>query len=383
MADFHTLDPETEFLASNQQTGNEWELFKENVRPLKRGRNIRLLNEALKSQTDNQLRKSLVENRRKLIEAIDKYEGEDPLQPWLECIKWVQESFPSGGDCSGLVVIYEQCVRTFWHTDRYKDDLRYLRVWLEYAENCADAEIIYNFLHANKIGQTHAVYYISYATHMESKNKLKSANDIFSLGIARKVQPMEKLEGAYKKFLSCSMRKPRTADEDPTENYLPVRSFGTVLARGEARKHTAESSDLARKKLKLDRAHSAPLSIYKDKNDGPAQSNQPELPKTDIRSWYTLGTRAERNKENTAIPRKWSSNKIPQRPVYRTGAANASACIEVFVDEECAEVQKKANECGKSSMLHLRQGDSQNLMKETELLKENPLRNFPPNSLPR
>ena len=48
------------------------------------------------------------------------------------CIKWVQEAYPSGGNSSGLVVIYEQCVRTFWHSERYKDDLRYLKVWLEY-----------------------------------------------------------------------------------------------------------------------------------------------------------------------------------------------------------------------------------------------------------
>lgn len=51
---------------------------------------------------------------------------------FARCIKWVQEAFPMGGDYSGLVVIYEQCVRTFWHSDRYKDDLRYLKVWLEY-----------------------------------------------------------------------------------------------------------------------------------------------------------------------------------------------------------------------------------------------------------
>lgn len=48
------------------------------------------------------------------------------------CIKWVQEAFPPGGECSGLLVIYEQCVRKFWHSERYKDDLRYLKVWLEY-----------------------------------------------------------------------------------------------------------------------------------------------------------------------------------------------------------------------------------------------------------
>ncbi|XP_042509602.1 mitotic spindle checkpoint protein BUBR1-like [Macadamia integrifolia] len=185
MEELQNLDPETAFLASNQQTGNEWELFKENVKPLKRGRNISLLNNALKSQSDTRLRKSLLENRRRLIKAIDEYQGDDPLQPWLECIKWVQESYPTGGDSSGIVVILEQCVRTFWHTDIYKEDLRYLKVWLEYAENCADAEVIYSFLDANKIGQTHSLYYTSYALHMESKNKIKSANDIFNLGISR------------------------------------------------------------------------------------------------------------------------------------------------------------------------------------------------------
>lgn len=57
-------DPEAEFLNSKQETGFEWELFKENVRPLKRGRNVGILNHALKSHSDHQLRKDLVEKRR-------------------------------------------------------------------------------------------------------------------------------------------------------------------------------------------------------------------------------------------------------------------------------------------------------------------------------
>ena len=48
------------------------------------------------------------------------------------CYRLNLRAYPSGGDSSGLVVIYEQCVRTFWHSERYRDDLRYLKVWLEY-----------------------------------------------------------------------------------------------------------------------------------------------------------------------------------------------------------------------------------------------------------
>uniref|UniRef100_A0A5B7CA53 Putative mitotic spindle checkpoint protein BUBR1 n=1 Tax=Davidia involucrata TaxID=16924 RepID=A0A5B7CA53_DAVIN len=383
MENLQVLDPETEFLSTKQETGNEWELFKENVRPLKRGRNVRLLNNALKSQTDNQLKKSLIENRRRLIEAIDDYKGDDPLQPWIECIKWVQEAFPPGGDYSGLVVIYEQCVRSFWHEDRYKDDLRYLKVWLEYAENCVDAEVIYKFLDANKIGQTHSIFFISYALHMESKSRIKTANDIFDRGISRNAQPIEKLKAAYKKFLSRSITKLKGTDEDLTENCLPVRSFGTVLARGETRNRTTESSDLARKKLKQERTCGAPLSIYKDTNTNITLCNQSELSRTDLKSWHTLGARAERNKENNAIPTKWTSNKIPQRTGHRIGGATASACIEVFVDEECTETHRVGGDGGKSSTLRLGHGDGQDIKKETQLLRENPLRNFPPNCLPR
>ncbi|KAL6573391.1 hypothetical protein OROHE_001850 [Orobanche hederae] len=44
---------------------------------------------------------------------------------------------------------------------------------------------------------------------------------------------------------------------------------------------------------------------------------------------------------------------------------------------------KQENEGEKSSVLHLRLGDGRDIKKETELLRENPLRHFPPNSLPR
>ncbi|KAK8647326.1 hypothetical protein V6N13_121070 [Hibiscus sabdariffa] len=378
------MDPETEFLVSKRRTGNEWELFKENVRPLKRGRNVDLLNLSLKANSDNQLKKSLLENRKRLIEAIDEYKGDDPLQPWLDCIKWVQESFPPGGDFSGLVLIYEQCVRAFWHSDSYKDDLRYLKIWLEYAEHCSDAEVIYSFLDANDIGKTHSAFYIAYALHMESKSKMKTANDILNLGISSNAQPVEKLRDAYKKFLARSMRGPKAAEEELNDDDLPNRSFGTVLARGERQRQTSRTFELGRNKLKQDnhRVQRAPLSIYNDNNMDVMRGHHTK-PSTDSNSWHNLGGRAERNKENNAVPAKWTSYKIPQRPVPRTTGTVPSAHIEVFVDEECAEKPKTQDEKDRTSSLQLRELDGRNIKKETELLRENPLRNFPSNSLPR
>ncbi|KAJ6731246.1 MITOTIC CHECKPOINT SERINE/THREONINE-PROTEIN KINASE BUB1 [Salix viminalis] len=379
------MDPETEFLASKQETGNEWELFKENVRPLKRGRNVGLLNQALKSHSsDLQLKKSLLDTRRKLIQAIDEYEGDDPLLPWIECIKWVQEAFPQGGDSSGLILIYEQCVRVFWHSDLYKDDPRFLKVWLEYAENCVDAEVIYSFLDANEIGKSQSAYYLAYALHMESKSKMKIANDTFNLGISRVAQPIEKLKDAYRKFLIRSMRKPKIVEDDCGESDLPVRSFGTVLSSADSRRRNMERSELANKQMKPDRTQKIPLSIFKDKtNIDTMPGHQAGKAKPELNPWSTLGARGERNKENSAVPTKWTTYEIPQRPGTRTGGVTASASIEVFVDEECSKMVRAHDRDGKSSTLKFRQGDSLDIKKETDLLRENPLRNFPPRSLPR
>lgn len=102
---------------------------------------------------------------------------------------------------------------------------------------CDDAEVVYSFLDTNKIGEIHSIFYISYATHMESKNKIKTANDIYECGIARyacylytfhliiclflssyilfyyrNAQPIEKLKSAYKKFFVRSMSRPKAIE---------------------------------------------------------------------------------------------------------------------------------------------------------------------------
>lgn len=62
-------DPETAFLQQMDggvATGGgfEWEMYKENVRPLKGGRDVKLLNHALRSQVDRSLNASLLRTRR-------------------------------------------------------------------------------------------------------------------------------------------------------------------------------------------------------------------------------------------------------------------------------------------------------------------------------
>ncbi|GJT22585.1 hypothetical protein Tco_0892522 [Tanacetum coccineum] len=50
------------------------------------------------------------------------------------------------------------------------------------AENCDNAGIVYSFLDSNKIGETHSVFYIAYASHLESRSKLQMK---YTTGISR------------------------------------------------------------------------------------------------------------------------------------------------------------------------------------------------------
>ncbi|WZY94990.1 hypothetical protein YC2023_067319 [Brassica napus] len=48
---------------------------------------------------------------------------------------------------------------------------------------------------------------------MEYKGKVKTANEIFNLGISRNAKPVEKLNDAYKKFMVRTMRRTKTVDD--------------------------------------------------------------------------------------------------------------------------------------------------------------------------
>jgi hypothetical protein len=47
-------------------------------------------------------------------------------------ITWTQTHYPAGGPASQLLATLESCTRELLSVARYKDDIRYLRVWVQY-----------------------------------------------------------------------------------------------------------------------------------------------------------------------------------------------------------------------------------------------------------
>ena len=47
-------------------------------------------------------------------------------------IKWTQATFKAGGHQAELTPLLERCTRELQSDERYKNDLRYLRLWIQY-----------------------------------------------------------------------------------------------------------------------------------------------------------------------------------------------------------------------------------------------------------
>ncbi|XP_057517666.1 uncharacterized protein LOC130798622 isoform X2 [Amaranthus tricolor] len=94
-----------------------------------------------------------------------------------------------------------------------------------------------------------------------------------------------------------------------------------------------EVSEIARKSNKGIRAERIPLSVYLAKNMENNSGYQVDLIKVDSKSYDSLVTQKDRNKENKAILSKWTTYK---RPGSRLGRVTTPT-VEVFVDEECEQ----------------------------------------------
>jgi len=61
---------------------------------------------------------------------IKDYTGDDPLANWLEYCKWIDNHYPS--DTRKIFTILERCTREFKDQKKYRNDIRYMRIWIRY-----------------------------------------------------------------------------------------------------------------------------------------------------------------------------------------------------------------------------------------------------------
>eukprot|EP01018_Ginkgo_biloba_P004774 Gb_15965 [translate_table: standard] len=120
-----------------------------------------------------------------LIKATKTYVGKDPLLPWLQGISKIKEVLPPQIAKQKLPRFIEKCTQTFQDDKRYRNDLRYLQLWIHLLEFVPNREEVLFVMEQKKIGMKHALYYQAYALHYEKVKKFTAAEAMYKLGIER------------------------------------------------------------------------------------------------------------------------------------------------------------------------------------------------------
>ncbi|KAA8524345.1 hypothetical protein F0562_010768 [Nyssa sinensis] len=141
---------------------------------------------------------------------------DDPLLPWLWSIKKAIDD-PNLAQSNGtdLHNLLSNCTRNFKNEGRYRNDVRFLKIWFLYMEFSQDFESIFGELEQYKICITRSLLYESYALFLEAKGRLTDALLVYQLGISRNAEPLERLNKAQALFRdrmfeivnACSLKK--------------------------------------------------------------------------------------------------------------------------------------------------------------------------------
>ncbi|XP_011057313.1 PREDICTED: uncharacterized protein LOC105147766 isoform X2 [Acromyrmex echinatior] len=182
-------------------------LCKENIQPLRYGRNATQLGTALRAQEDVDAQQLLLQEKQMYEDAIKNYEGDDPLENWYEYILWVEQSYPKSGHESHIGRLLQQCLAIFEKDVKYHQDRRYIRLWINYISMQKNPLELYQLLHSSGIGTRVADMYRAWAFELEQIEDDKRADEVYLMGLSVHAEPFEELGHAHQNFQFAVARK--------------------------------------------------------------------------------------------------------------------------------------------------------------------------------
>nr|CAD7456386.1 unnamed protein product [Timema tahoe] len=295
---------------------------KENIQPLRHGRVVSQLETALEAQDNPIVYQELIKEQQRYEVLIRSYEGGDPLQLWGEYVSWVEQSFPQGnGRDSKYPQILEKCLTLFKDDANYKQDLRYVKLWLKYIELQANPQEVFQLVHSHGIGTQTSLFYRCWAYHFEIAKDFKHADEVYRLGCTYNAQPKEELDTARatlqmlvgQMMLGYEVQTPvpplmenRTALAKLNLAGNQTTRVGTVvLNKSPGKLRPLQPSNHRPNKQK------SPFRIFGDENAVPDMSGA----KADIKH---VPRKEEVGKENLLKPGPWTGGNRRHRPSNAT-----------------------------------------------------------------
>eukprot|EP01104_Vermistella_antarctica_P015553 TRINITY_DN512_c5_g1_i1.p1 TRINITY_DN512_c5_g1~~TRINITY_DN512_c5_g1_i1.p1 ORF type:complete len:1292 (-),score=394.95 TRINITY_DN512_c5_g1_i1:109-3783(-) len=409
-----------------------WENSKENIQPLKGGRDpsrftrafgdtVQNNGEAEEDDAHDDAQAQREEEESNYEQQILEEKGEferliassnnsaDPLTAWEKYITWAKQAFVTGN--SEVLPVLERCTRTFQDDARYKEDLRYLRIWITYADQCHDPEIIFRFLDSKQIGQDKALFYEAWAIVLENKRRYSAAEKVYQRGLNRGADPLRRLKRHFDEFSARVVQRieagetgveedtttgTRLIDEDGENRNalgsLQMSKKGNVSAARQTSRRPRDSGRRGASTVSSSRSNGGRgdgnkgnnartgnagggggggFAIFDESSGRGAESEAAPS------AWNTLPVESVATKENVRAPSAWNSEQLPQRrTATRRGAAteypiaaDLADTFQIHEDDGIAP-SSASSHCGTASSLLGRHETS------APDLRSNPLQNF-------
>ncbi|PWW75153.1 hypothetical protein C7212DRAFT_198905 [Tuber magnatum] len=313
------------------------ELHKENIQPLASGRSARALVASLSSRPNPVFARA--EHAAKQAEFEEELRGssdlDDPLEVWVRYVNWTQETFPSGHSTdSGLLQLLERATQTFTHEQHYKNDPRYLRLWIQYIQNFSDApREAFAYLARHDIGQRLALFYEEYAALLEKMGRKRQAGEIYQTGIENNARPTDRLLRKFEEYMQRLEHDPPAGDE-PSSPALPAvrpalaaKPFGGGLSSGGLGGSPSAQQQPQGPQPRPKQAKQK-MAIFSDGDAAPT-SKAPNTIEKPTSGWESIGTLEQRKKENTIEARPWAGEVLKQEGVKTKSAEK----MMIFRDE--------------------------------------------------
>lgn len=330
---------------------NILENIKENIKPQRQGRSATSIARVLQIPS-NELGLLQIQQKNHFESLINNYEDlDDPLEPFIGYIKWIEDNFPEGpNNNNGLISVMELCTNAFKDNLIYKNDPRYLKVWIKYASYSENPADVFVFLYRKEIGLLLSVFYEEYARILEESKQYDQANQVFQKGLLIEAKPSKRLQTKYNQFRVRVSSVPKEVIEQqgeivhfdpfPKRKALSLKSGSfPLLVTPDDEEGTYPHPDEEPDNVERDHVHLHMSSLAKSKNQesfriysdpNPSGINNP-FAGTILNAGHSFGTMAERTKENNIPAKPWAGETLPQDT---SNIVSRERKISVFKDHD-------------------------------------------------
>ena len=288
---------------------------KENIQALPSGRSAKALASvfsplAIKSPSNTQdINDTARQEFEKELQAID--DSDDPLDVYDRYCKWTLNTYPSAQATpqSQLLPLLERATKAFLNSAHYRDDPRYLKLWLHYIRFFSDApRETFAYLSRHGIGENLALYYEEFAAWLESASRWSQAEEVYKIGIEKDARPLERLTrkfGEFEQRLAAQSNEAKAPASPALQSVRPALAakVGPSVTSGpvpRAEQGQAQSQQPARGNAKGKK-----LAIFADNG-----TDQQPVTGGMSKGWENIGSLAERKKENAVGAQPWTGETM-------------------------------------------------------------------------